>query len=139
MAGTLVVRTSPKGTVPPVSIWKTHLKVLGVWFLIVVGISIFVPYLGQKMGAGKVLGLYESLESSGKFRAATVLDKYPEVMKDDLLSIEMIYGYDFGIAWSWQKWWVRYRPSRWQEFVSNPELMLQVMMQEMRQRGEQKK
>jgi uncharacterized RDD family membrane protein YckC len=49
--------------------------------------------------------------------AAIVLKNYPEVMKKDVLTITVTYGYDIGIARSWRSQTVQHSPQEWQEIL----------------------
>lgn len=45
--------------------------------------------------------------------AAIMLQKCPNIMNQDLISITVMYGYDIGIAQSWEKHSAQHSPSEW--------------------------
>src|SRR5208337_3529717 len=70
--GTFVVKTSPKSHVRTPPVWKPHLIVVGIWFLIVLSALFILPRLMQKGVFPELLALQQSIESSGYVQAATV-------------------------------------------------------------------
>ncbi|MFB3897301.1 MAG: RDD family protein [bacterium] len=162
--GTLVVRTIPKGKLPHNSVWKTHLIVVGVWFLLVIGFSAFASYFSQSGIFPEIRAVQQKIESSGEFRFVTVmvgkswriindkreetsfihatvvlkenqndydtaakkvasfiLNVYPDAAKKDFLVVTVSYGYNIGIASSWQSKNFPYTAQEYQQILSKPE------------------
>jgi uncharacterized RDD family membrane protein YckC len=73
IAGTFVTKTLPKGALPDVSVWKTHFAVVGVWFLSLIGLTLFMHNLSQKGIFPELLAFQKSIYASGKFNSATAV------------------------------------------------------------------
>jgi uncharacterized RDD family membrane protein YckC len=73
VVGTFVSKTSPQGSVPPIPLWRPHLAVIGVWFVIVVGLLFFIPALSQRGVFPELSAVQKSIQSSGKVHVATAM------------------------------------------------------------------
>lgn len=73
ISGTFVVRVTPQqGELPPVSVWKPHVALVGIWFLVVIVFLVALPILAQKGPFPELLAVQKSIVSSGKVHTATV-------------------------------------------------------------------
>jgi len=81
---------------------------------------------------------FEAAAATARGIAAIILNKYPGVNDKNFLFINMRYGYDLGIAWSWLKWSFNYSAGQWQEFLNQPERMMQALRQQVQQKGDSK-
>jgi uncharacterized RDD family membrane protein YckC len=57
----------------------------------------------------------EDYDAEANDIAFIVLDSYPEIMKKDVLSITVTYGYDIGIFSAWINQAVQHSPQEWQK------------------------
>ena len=74
IVGTFVTKISPKGSLNHVSVWRAHLVITGIWFIAVLGFSIFIPSLSNKGVFPNLFAVQKSIQSSGKVHAATVFE-----------------------------------------------------------------
>lgn len=128
VVGTFVVRSQPKGIMPNVFMWKTHLVVIGVWLVAVIGYSVIDIHRAR---VDHLVEIRKNIESSGKFIvgwitqdremhrffltvtfkenpddyeaaakniAAMIFDKDPDVLKKGGIDLIVCYGYDIGIS-----------------------------------------
>ena len=52
--------------------------------------------------------------------ASIVLDTYPKVFEKDSLVINVVYGYDIGLATAWRNRKTQHTPQDWKELLSRP-------------------
>ena len=73
VVGTFVTKTSPQGSLPFIPLWRPHLAVIGVWFITVLGLLVFIPALSQRGVFPELLAVQKSIQSSGKVHVATAI------------------------------------------------------------------
>ena len=71
MLGTFVTKTSSSGDVFG-SVWRTHILVVAIWFVAVIGLSVFVTHLGQNRVFPGLLRVQQAIQNTGKVHVATV-------------------------------------------------------------------
>jgi uncharacterized RDD family membrane protein YckC len=73
IVGTYVIRSSATGKVAVLHIWKGHLVIVGIWFLVVIIFTTIVaPKLTQIGPFPELLSVQRSIQKSGKVHMATV-------------------------------------------------------------------
>lgn len=70
--GTFVVRTFPKGDVLSGPVWRPHVVVVGVWFVLVIVAMVVVQGVSQKGVFPGLLATQQAIMSSGKVHMATL-------------------------------------------------------------------
>lgn len=71
VAGTFVPKRSPQGSVSFTPLWKGHIAVVGIWFILIIGLSFFIPALSQRSVFPELLEVQKSIQSSGRVHVAT--------------------------------------------------------------------
>ena len=71
VVGTFVTKTTPQGSVPLIPLWRPHLAIIGVWFITILGLLVFIPALSQRGVFPELLAVQKSIQLSGKVHAAT--------------------------------------------------------------------
>jgi uncharacterized RDD family membrane protein YckC len=56
-------------------------------------------------------------ESAARSVASIILRNYPEIMEKELLSVNIVYGYDIGISRAWKSNTSSHSPAEWRELV----------------------
>lgn len=59
----------------------------------------------------------KNYEAAARFIASIVLSNYPDVMKKDILIIQISYGYDIGFMSSWRNASFKFSPAEWKKQV----------------------
>ena len=60
----------------------------------------------------------EDDEAAARSIASIILLKYPDIADKDVLTVNITYGYDIGIAGAWKSHTFSHSPSEWQKMLS---------------------
>lgn len=72
ITGTYVIKHVSDKIFPTTDIWKGHLIVVGIWFLIVIALLSLSSMLSQKLGNGNILAILKDISSYDKVRPMNV-------------------------------------------------------------------
>ena len=58
-------------------------------------------------------------EAAARSIASIILRSYPEIMEKDVLTVNIVFGYDIGIARAWKSHTASHSPSEWREMLAH--------------------